>query len=379
MKDARTMTIPKRDRPRLTLWQRLWKLLLAAFDVYAALLILYLPLRALFGDQLGPVALLNTFLHWALLPAFALLPVMLWVRRWPTAAMLGVNVAVFLWLFGGLFLPPPPAPADSCGLTVMTYNLGDSLAVPNVMVSVLRSSEADIIALQELADEQAAAIERDLRDLYPYQVLYGHGVHGKGLLSRYPILEEELFYLQSQRLPYLRTTLQVPLCPSTLRQGSGQALLRTSSGQALATDGAGPSSQTTPVTVIVAHPPPPSLRRGGYHIHPQAAAEIVSIAQMTTASGPGILVGDFNLTDQNDNYNLLSDAGLTDAFRAAGWGFGATWPTRSRIGLLRLFVRIDYIWHSAHFRAVHAWVGPDAGSDHLPVLARLAWQTKMQD
>jgi vancomycin resistance protein VanJ len=369
MKDARTITMTKRDRLRCTLW----KLLLAAFDVYAALLVLYLPLRALFGDHLGLVALLSTFLHWALLPAFALLPVTLWVRRWPTAAMLGVNVAVFLWLFGGLFLPPSPAPADSCDLTVMTYNLGDSLAVPEVMVSVLRSSEADIIALQELADEQAAAIERGLRDLYPYQVLYGHGVSGKGLLSRYPILEEELFYLQSQRLPYLRIILQVPLrpCPSTS--------LRTSSGQALAMDGAGPGSQTTPVTVIVAHPPPPSLRRDGYHIHPQAAAEIVSIAQMTTASGPGILVGDFNLTDQNDNYALLSDAGLNDVFRAAGWGFGATWPARSRIGLLRLFVRIDYIWHSAHFRAIHAWVGPDAGSDHLPVLARLAWQAEVQD
>jgi vancomycin resistance protein VanJ len=347
MKDVQTITIARRDQPGLTFWQRLWRFLLAAFDVYAALLILYLLLRALFGDHLGLIALLSTFLHWALLPAFALLPLTLWVRRWPTAVMLGLNVAVFLWLFGGLFLPQPMAPADSYDLTVMTYNVGNYLIAPDVLVAALRSSEADIVALQELTDEQAVAIERDLCDLYPYQVLYGYGIPGKGLLSRYPILEEELFYLQAQRLPHLRTTLTI--------------------------DGAGPGLQTMPITVIVAHPPPPSISRGGYHFHPHAAAEIASLAQMATANGPCILMGDFNLSDQNDNYALLSDAGLTDAFRAVGWGFGATWPARSRIGLLRVLVRVDYIWYSAHFRAIRAWVGPDAGSDHLPVLAQLAW------
>jgi len=333
------------------LWQRLLRLLLAALDVYAALLVLYLPLRALFGDRLWPVALLSTLLHWVLLPAFALLPAMLWMRRWPAAAMLSVNVVAFLYLFGGLFLPQPSALADSYNLTVMTYNVAHSFVAPNDLVAVLRSSEADIIALQEVTGEQAAAVERDLRDLYPYQVLYGYGVPGKGLLSRYPILEEELFYLQAQRLPHLRATLAV--------------------------DGAGPALQTVSITVIIAHPPPPGLSRGVYCIHPYAAAEIASLAQMTTASGPGILMGDFNLTDQNDNYALLSEAGLTDAFRAAGWGFGTTWSAR-RPGPLRLLVRLDYVWYSVHFRAIRSWVGPDAGSDHLPVLAQLAWQSEAQ-
>lgn len=221
-------------------------------------------------------------------------------------------------------------------------------------MAALRSSGADIIALQELTDEHATAIERDLRDLYPYQSLYGYGIPGKGLLSHYPILEEELFYLQAQRLPHLRATIAV--------------------------DDAWPGSslQTTPITVIVAHPPPPGLGLGGYRVHPYAAAEIASLAQMTTASGPGILMGDFNLADQNDNYALLSDAGLTDAFRVAGWGFGVTWPAR-RIGPLRLLVRVDYVWYSDHFHAIESWVGPHAGSDHLPVLARLAWRVEAQN
>ena len=331
-----------RDRRRPAPGRFLGRLLLAVPDTYAALLVLYLLLRVLSGDRLWPVALLSTFLHWALLPSFVLLPAMIWARRWPTAAMLGMNVVLFLGLFGGLFLPPAPGPADSYDLTVMTCNLENDSTEPDALVAALRSLEADVVALQELTVEQAAAIERDLQESYPYQALYGAGIPGKGLLSRYPILEETLFYLQAQRLPYLRATLAV--------------------------EGA-----VTPVTVIVAQPPPPHLVGASYRIPPGAAAEIGSLAEMSAAGGPVVLLGDFNMTDQNDNYALLAEAGLTDAFRAVGQGFGTTWPARG-IGPLRRLVRIDYVWHSAHFRAVAAWVGPDVGSDHLPVLARLAWR-----
>jgi vancomycin resistance protein VanJ len=310
-------------------------------------LIAYLPLRALVGDRLWPVALMNTFAHWILLPAVALLPVMLWLRRWPMVVVMSVGAIVFLWLFGGLFLPQPSAATSGQDLTVMTYNVAHTFVDSDDLVAALRSSGADIIALEELTAEQARVIERDVIDLYPYQALYGYGIPGKGLLSRYPILEEELFYMQAQRLPHLRATITV--------------------------DDVHP-----PITVIIAHPPPPGIGLGGYRIHPYAAAEITSLAQMTTADGPGILMGDLNQTDQNDNYALLSDAGLTDAFRAAGWGLGATWPARG-IGPLRLLVRLDYIWYSNHFRAIRSWVGPDVGSDHLPVLAQLTWQTKVQD
>ena len=185
----------------LALCQRLRRLFLAAVDLYAALLVFYFLLRIVFGDRLWPVALFSTFLHHLLLPAFIFLPVMLRVRRWPTAVMLAVGVAAFLWLFGGLFFPQLSAPAHTGILTVMTYNVANDSIAPGDLVSVLRASGADIIALQELSGEHATAIERDLGDLYPHQALHGYGILGNGLLSRYPILEEELFYLEAHRLP----------------------------------------------------------------------------------------------------------------------------------------------------------------------------------
>jgi vancomycin resistance protein VanJ len=44
------------------------------------------------------------------------------------------------------------------------------------------------------------------------------------------------------------------------------------------------------------------------------------------------------------------------------------------IAFLVPLVRIDYVWYTDDFRATRAWVGPDAGSDHLPVLAELVWE-----
>ena len=115
--------------------------------------------------------------------------------------------------------------------------------------------------------------------------------------------------------------------------------------------GGGPLASTGPVGPwplwrhrFVAHPPPPVFYQGRYYFHPYAGAEIASLVQMATAGGPAILMGDLNLTDQNDNYALLSEAGLTDAFRAVGWGFGFLgagffFSSSSIVHLTDLFVR----------------------------------------
>jgi hypothetical protein len=101
--------------------------------------------------------------------------------------------------------------------------------------------------------------------------------------------------------------------------------------------------------------------------------------------GPLIFVGDLNATDQNKAYAIISPT-MHDAWREAGWGFGHTFPGKptpdvggSRPVVLGLpvpmwLVRIDYIFHSDSFITLDARLGPDdGGSDHRPVVARLAW------
>jgi endonuclease/exonuclease/phosphatase (EEP) superfamily protein YafD len=34
-------------------------------------------------------------------------------------------------------------------------------------------------------------------------------------------------------------------------------------------------------------------------------------------------------------------------------------------------LRVDYIWYTQSLAALEAWIGIDAGSDHLPVAAKM--------
>lgn len=108
-----------------------------------------------------------------------------------------------------------------------------------------------------------------------------------------------------------------------------------------------------------------------------SSRSVSALAAMASQGTPTIIAGDFNMVDQSADYDLLIEAGLHDAFRERGWGLGLTYPTgyaRAPIAM-RPFVRIDYVWHTDNFRTIRAWVGPNWGSDHLPLLVDLGWES----
>lgn len=95
------------------------------------------------------------------------------------------------------------------------------------------------------------------------------------------------------------------------------------------------------------------------------AAEAEAIRRLLEAEErPFIVCGDFNSTPNQWMYRHLS-AGLQDAFRVAGEGWGATYPARLPL------VRIDYVLAGPAWRVVEAAVGPRHFSDHRPVRAVL--------
>lgn len=79
---------------------------------------------------------------------------------------------------------------------------------------------------------------------------------------------------------------------------------------------------------------------------------------------PVVVAGDFNLPVESRIYRE-SWGGFTNAFSRAGRGFGFTRFN----GWIR--VRIDHVLAGPGWRVDRAWVGPDVGSDHRPVVADL--------
>ncbi len=344
MTTAETLSQPEQARS-LSTDRLITSLLLVCLDAYTAAVLTYLLGRLLAGERLWQIALIDNFAPWVLLPALPLAALLLVARRWKRALLTSVGALAFLLLYGGLFLPAirPGTTCASVGtcrtLRVMAYNIGGSQS-PERIAASLRASEADVIALIEVTAEHAAMLDQSLADLYPYRALYGEGVAGKALLSRYPIVENTgLFYLSGSH-PHVMAELDV----------GGERL-----------------------TVIAAHTDRPRFVSGRYTTQAGLDEDIATLAAMATRGGSTLLLGDFNTTDQTRHYGLLDEAGLIDSFRESGWGFGATFPVVWHGRRAPPLVRIDYIWHTTHLHTTRAWVGEDAGSDHLPILADLVW------
>jgi vancomycin resistance protein VanJ len=83
-----------------------------------------------------------------------------------------------------------------------------------------------------------------------------------------------------------------------------------------------------------------------------------------TLPSPRLVVGDFNSPPESPMFR--SHWGdWQNAFSRVGWGLGG-----SRVnGWIR--ARIDHILADTSWTVVRSWLGPDLGSDHLPMLAEL--------
>lgn len=87
-------------------------------------------------------------------------------------------------------------------------------------------------------------------------------------------------------------------------------------------------------------------------------------SEISTASVPAIVCGDFNDTPVSYTYNVLSK-GRRDSFTEAGVGFGATYS------LLWPLLRIDYLFHPDSMTAVGHEAPKVKYSDHYPVIVDL--------
>jgi vancomycin resistance protein VanJ len=234
-------------------------------------------------------------------------------------------------------------------LKIMTFNAGAAGINAFKFIKLAEREKLDIICFQEGHAEHAGKPDPDL-EAYLNQGWYRN--RELSIASRLPIVEE-LPPLDDQDLENEEAFWRARVNRVRVRAASGAEFI-----------------------VATAHMPTmyyafsdllagdvKSMRR---HIAWRAEKMGLAAASLSDTQDLPLLVGgDFNMPSDSTFMSVLRMPGLRYAFDAAGWGFGYTRPTSFP------WVRIDHIMGTPEFTFTRCWVGPDLGSDHLPLLAEV--------
>ncbi|WP_285040629.1 endonuclease/exonuclease/phosphatase family protein [Plantibacter sp. LMC-P-059a] len=278
--------------------------------------------HALVPDVLGLGLVWDNALPWTwvVLPVLVLLVL---VARTP-GAVIGLLAPTLVWgfLFGPGVVPLGDArqavPA-AASLSVASQNLGPA-GDPAVIAGSLAASGADLIALQEIEDQDREPLAATLDADYPYSVLTGT----VGLWSRYPIEDSVGLKLG---LDWYRAI---------------NAVVETPSGA---------------VSVYVIHA---DSARPGAHAERDVMLEELAEAVAANTRDRVVVMGDFNAS-ASDRALAALQSEVSEPNQSEG-GFGLTWPAGAPL------MRLDHVFVRGMV-ATHNAVGDAQGSDHHGIVS----------
>ncbi|MCG9894633.1 MAG: endonuclease/exonuclease/phosphatase family protein [Fimbriimonadaceae bacterium] len=263
-------------------------------------------------------------------------------RRFGLATLNLAAVPALALLMGWYRLPAAGAQGSEAALRVMTYNIlscrmGDCRDV----AAEIRRSSPDVVLLQEAGGPE---IQRRLTEALPEYRFLGHNL--RLVLTRLPVREYSVEILAPRDY-----------------HGYTQAVLETRGG---------------PVRFVSLHQPSYRLKDvwlkspGSVLKQPVRVArhQMKLIRELTRRfpgndSVPTVIGGDFNSPPAGPQYQAMKER-YQDAFRTAGSGWEATYPSQSPI------LALDRIWVDRRWRVLSAKIPDSRASDHRPVVADLA-------
>jgi endonuclease/exonuclease/phosphatase (EEP) superfamily protein YafD len=323
---------------------------LAAF--YLALLAAGSAAVLLGSAREGWTALLRELLPLLFMPLPAMLaPALVWHRR--TALVGLVVLAVLCVAVCGPRTAIGGTPVTSgSALRVFSLNVGAARRIdhPDAVVRAVRATSPDVVCLVEAPVWVRQAVTGQIGDTYPFSASSDEIV----VLSRLPLTDQQHDLLPVGAHDSLRVSVELD---RRLIDLTVVHLLRADEYRGLRS---GPRSALS------------TIRSFSTDERDDAVGRL--IAQARAEPGAKLLAGDFNMTPTSRAHAALRQV-LRDAFAESGWGLGHTYPSSLGpigLGISLPLIRIDYIWYSDQFSANGAWVGPDGGSDHRPIVADLA-------
>lgn len=295
---------------------------------YLIVMVIYLVLRLLLGGGIWPLGLLNAFAVYTFAPLLVLLPLAILLSLWREFARLGLLGLLAVVWFGPFFQPNSmPAPGDGTIVEIATLNLnGEQNDDLDAAARWLLDTTPHIVLIQEYPaqfDPQREALSTILPE---FTLL----ADNRAILAAYPIIPGEndtlIVEINGQPLTLLNVQAPLPVDDPTVTNVSAIDYITT-------------YDETARDRYLDA-----------------------LLEQIETLDTPYIVGGDFNLSQHSIRYGDLA-LQMRDSYRATGSGLGATWPVHP----LPL-IRVDYLWYSTGLQALSSTIGPDVGSDHLPLL-----------
>lgn len=252
-------------------------------------------------------------------------------RRWWLAAgcvlFAGLNAFPVMSL---LWPTAQPKSSPGVGLRLVAVNVHTANQQTDAALSFLQDANADVILLMEV-DHQWMQALKPLEATYPHSVVsVREDNFGIVLLSRLPTTNQNVIELGDAEVPSIEANILV---------GDQQFHL------------------------LGTHPLPPGsseyarLRNEQYRLiadHVQRQAQ------------PTVVVGDLNATPWSPFFaDLLRESDLRNT--SQGRGLFGSWPAWLPSGRIPL----DHCLVSPTIQVADKWLGPQIGSDHLPVVVEL--------
>lgn len=214
-------------------------------------------------------------------------------------------------------------------LVVVSANVYSRNRRSDELLRWMKQNDAEVVFLSEVDPWWAVQIESWKAD-WPYQIVRPREDNfGLALLSQHPITDSQIFDLDGF----------IPAVHCRIRAPSGEW------------------------TLVGLHPLPPVGRADSDLRNQQLAAAAKRIAALPK---PRVVLGDLNSTSSSPFFqDFLTASGLHDS--RAGFGWQPTWPAGNSF----LRIPIDHCLVEPGVQVLDRHVGPDIGSDHLPIGARL--------
>mgnify|MGYP001254151260 CR=1 FL=1 len=254
-------------------------------------------------------------------------------RALASLAFAAINAVPILVLSLPVGTGATPAPASAARLRILQANILSSNTNAPALLALVARENPDVVVLEE-------PTVRWLRDLAP-------------LSDRYPI------HAARPREDNFGAAI---FCKTNAR--SAEIFLLSDPEEA-------PSSQARigvgdkTITVVGTHPLAPcceAMWRGRNAFTHELAL------RLKATQGPLVVTGDFNNTPWSATFqDFLATSGLRDS--AQGHGPLPTWPTANPL----LRIPLDHCFVSRDVQVIAKRLGPDIGSDHLPLIIDIAF------